>query len=104
MRALIVLLLLAVPALAHDGDTKRDEYLGSLMSPKTGASCCNLMDCSETDDWRAGASGYEVFVDGAWQPVPPDAVIKNRPHPEGRAVVCYRPGIGVLCFVEGMAV
>ena len=100
----LAVLLIAGSALAHDDDTARGRYLGSLVSPKTGASCCNLQDCSETDDWRGSATGYEVKVEGQWIPVPNDVIVRDRPSPDGRAVLCYRPVLGILCFVEGQGV
>jgi hypothetical protein len=51
-----------------------------------GGSCCNLMDCRPTQSRMVG-DHYEVKVDGAWMPVPPDK-INNVIAPDGGAHVC----------------
>jgi hypothetical protein len=47
------------------------------------------------------ADHYEVFVDGKWLRVPPDLVLKSLDNPTGRAVVCWTPTAGIMCFVRG---
>lgn len=102
-RLALAALLLALPALAHDGDDARSSYLGSLVSPQTGGSCCSMLDCLETE-WRSGPAGYEALTADGWVAVPAEVVIRNRPHPEGRAVLCWTPTRGVMCFVPGIEV
>ncbi|HUZ75824.1 MAG TPA: hypothetical protein VMU87_22785 [Stellaceae bacterium] len=70
----------------------------SLRQPGTQVSCCSLADCRPTD-YRTGANGYEAYIEGSWVAVPPDKVLRRVDNPTGRAVVCYLPGWGILCFV-----
>lgn len=58
-----------------------------------GGSCCNLMDCRPTQSRMVG-DHYEVKVDGAWTPVPPDK-INNVIAPDGGAHVCAPKQEGV---------
>jgi hypothetical protein len=58
-----------------------------------GGSCCNLMDCRPTQSRMVG-DHYEVKVDGAWMPVPPDK-INNVIAPDGGAHVCAPKEEGV---------
>ena len=73
-----------------------------------GAWCCDLSDgyLLDADDWRAVGSRYEVRINGAWLPVPPDAIRDpvGGPNPTGKAIVwrshgdpphiyCFSPGI-----------
>ena len=100
--ALAGLLLSLAPylALAHDG--RHDAWYGELRQPD-GSSCCNMLDCAPTDDWKPTADGYAVRIAGAWVPVPPERVIDNKGNPVGRAVLCLRAGPPpeILCFVPG---
>lgn len=57
-----------------------------------------IADCRATE-YRASAEGYEALIDGAWLRVPQDKVLHRVANPIGRAVVCYMPGRGILCFV-----
>ena len=52
-------------------------------------------------DFRIAGSHYEVMLDGEWRPVPPDRVLERVDNPTGRAVVCYTPARGIMCFVRG---
>lgn len=81
----------------------------SLKQPQSGGSCCSMADCRPTE-WQERATGMWAFIgkrafgDAApdrWEPVPADAVINRMDNPEGRAVVCWTPRFGVLCFVKG---
>lgn len=86
----------------------------SLTAPN-GGSCCSEADC-RTVEYRISGDHYEAYVakgdtsesfpDGtnAWVPVPPSAVLHRSDNPTGRAVMCWTPWTGVLCFVEGSGV
>ncbi len=73
-----------------------------LRQPGTGRSCCSIADCRPVD-YRIVEDHYEAFVDDQWMPVPPDKVLRRFDNPTGRAVVCWTPELGIMCFVEGPA-
>jgi hypothetical protein len=84
---------------APDGaDPALAPWYQSLRQPGTGVSCCSIADC-RTTDYRPRGDGYEAMIDGNWVDVPPDKVLQHMPNPTGRAVVCWTPQRGVLCFV-----
>jgi hypothetical protein len=58
-----------------------------------------MADCRVTA-YRTSADGYEALIDGDWRTVPPDKILQHIPNPIGRAVVCYTPRQGILCFVR----
>ncbi|HUB96504.1 MAG TPA: hypothetical protein VL993_11330 [Stellaceae bacterium] len=51
-------------------------------------------------DYRTTGFGYEALIDGRWLAVPPERVLDHIANPTGRAVVCYAPALGILCFVR----
>jgi len=73
-------------------------WFQSLHQPGTGVSCCSIADCRQTD-YRTNGYGYEALIDGAWLVVPSEKVLHRVDNPTGRAVVCYMPGRGIMCFV-----
>jgi hypothetical protein len=95
-------LALSVPALAAppaNADPSLAPWFQSLRQPGTGTSCCSIADCRMTE-YRTTRSGYEALVGKKWLPVPPDRVLQHTTNPTGRAIVCYLPGEGILCFVR----
>jgi hypothetical protein len=80
-------------------DGKLAPWFQSLRQPGTGISCCSMADCRATE-YRTSATGYEAFIDDKWLAVPPDRVLDHTDNPTGRAIVCYMPGRGILCFVR----
>jgi hypothetical protein len=40
------------------------------------------------------------MLDGKWIDVPPARVLEHEPNPTGRAVACWTPRYGILCFVR----
>jgi len=75
-------------------------WFNSLRQPGTGVSCCSIADCRPVD-YRGGPAGYEVWIENAWHKVPADKVLDGKDNPVGRAVVCYTPALGIMCFVRG---
>jgi hypothetical protein len=80
-------------------------WFESLRQPGTGAPCCSIADC-RTVEFRHDRDGYEVFIDGRWKMsvpfwlrVPPERTIDRIDNPTGRAVVCFTPEAGIICFV-----
>jgi hypothetical protein len=73
-------------------------WFQSLRQPGTGVSCCSIADCRQTD-YRTNGDAYEALIDGEWLVVPSEKVLHRVDNPTGRAVVCYLPGRGIMCFV-----
>jgi hypothetical protein len=74
-------------------------WFQSLQQPGTGMSCCSIADCRPTD-YRTSGNHFEAWVDYRWIPIPPERVLQRTDNPVGRAIVCWRPSIGVMCFVR----
>lgn len=74
-------------------------WFQSLRAPDTGVSCCSVADCRATD-YRTKGDHYEVMIDDKWVVVPADKVLQRIDNPVGRAVVCYTPALGIMCFVR----
>lgn len=70
-----------------------------LRQPDTGVSCCSLADCRATD-YRTEGDQYEVLIDHKWTIVPKDKILQHIDNPVGRAVVCWTPALGIMCFVR----
>lgn len=95
--------LLASPAFARpppNADMSLAPWFQSLRQPHTGMSCCSVSDCRQTD-FRIEGGQYEALIDGQWRRVPPEVVLQRTDNPTGRAVVCYTPYRGIMCFVRG---
>ncbi|WP_244485933.1 hypothetical protein [Bradyrhizobium viridifuturi] len=81
-------------------------WFEGLKQPDTGASCCSIADC-RTVEFRQDRDGYEVLIDSRWKlsspfwlRVPPNRIINRTDNPTNRAVVCFTPEAGILCFVR----
>jgi hypothetical protein len=74
-------------------------WFRSLLQPGTGISCCALSDCRTTDS-RVTGDHYEALIGGTWFVVPPDRILQRTDNPTGRAVVCWTPRRGIVCFVR----
>lgn len=99
--ALAALLLLIGPARAAppaDADPALTPWFNDLRQPWTNALCCSMADCRPTNSRLSGVH-YEVLIQGEWRTVPDDRVLTRNDNPTGRAVVCWTPTAGVLCFV-----
>lgn len=100
--ALVVLAVGGVRPLAAppaDADMSLAPWFNSLRMPGSGISCCSIADCRRTDA-RWQDDHYEVLIEGAWRAVPPAAVVERADNPTGRAVVCYTPARGIMCFIK----
>jgi hypothetical protein len=82
----------------ENADPALAPWFQSLQAPN-GSSCCSMADCRMTE-YRTNETGYEALIEGRWMTVPPDRVLERVGNPTGRAVVCYAPGMGILCFVR----
>lgn len=106
---IVIVTILALPLILSgsgrtapppNADPTLAPWFNSLRQPGTGVSCCSVADCRPVD-YRPTKNGYEVWINDHWIPVPPDKVLDGRDNPVGRAVVCYTPALGVMCFVRG---
>jgi hypothetical protein len=96
-------LLAASPAPAApppNADPALAPWFQSLRQPETGMSCCDIADCRPTE-YRTVGDDYEVWVDNRWMTVPPRRILQRADNPVGRAVVCWTPQRGIMCFVRG---
>lgn len=94
--------VVAATALAKpppDIDYSLAPWFQSLRQPDTGVSCCSIADC-RTTDYRTLGDHYEALIDDKWVRVPPEKVLQRVDNPTGRAVVCWTPALGVMCFVR----
>jgi hypothetical protein len=65
----------------------RGAWFHSLRMPGTDISCCGIGDCHRTDsDWREGQ--WWALVEGSWQPIPKERVLKTPSSVDGSAYVC----------------
>jgi hypothetical protein len=96
---LAVLAPLAKGAPPENADPALAPWFRSLQG-NDGVSCCSIADCRATDD-RVKDGHYEALIAGAWIPVPDDKVLRRTDNPTGRAVVCWLPNRGVMCFIAG---
>ena len=83
-----------------NADMSLAPWFQSLRQPGTGISCCSMADCRQTD-FRIRDGHYQAMVEGHWESVPPDVILQRADNPTGRAVVCYTPFRGIMCFVKG---
>src|ERR1700730_5352732 len=74
-------------------------WFRSLVQPGTSISCCSVSDCRATDS-RIEGDHYEALIGEAWFTVPADKILQRTDIPVGRAVVCWTPQRGILCFVR----
>jgi hypothetical protein len=90
----------ALAAPPPNADPTLSPWFHSLMQPGTGISCCSEADCRQTD-FRIQGDHYEAMIQGQWQKVPAEAILNRNDNPTGRAVVCWTPTLGIMCFVRG---
>ena len=94
----------AVPRAAPPpgADPALSPWFEDLRQPGTGRSCCSIADCRPVDV-RIVEDHYEAYVHNRWMSVPPDKIVHRSDNPTGRAVICWTPTLGIMCFVEGPA-
>jgi len=83
-----------------NADMSLAPWFQGLRQPGTGISCCSIADCRQTD-FRIAGTHYEAVIEGEWRAVPPDKVLERMDNPTGRAVVCFTPARGIMCFIRG---
>ncbi len=88
----------AISAPPENADPTLSEWFNSLTAPDTSVPCCDLSDCRRAAS-RRGPGGWEAWIDGQWMPVPGEKVLTDAINPTSRAIVCWSPGLGLMCFV-----
>lgn len=83
-----------------NADPKLAPWFESLRQPRSGASCCSIADCRPAD-FRTSGDHYEVKLQRGWTAVPREKILHRLDNPTGRAVVCWTPSVGIMCFVPG---
>ena len=51
-------------------------------------------------DSRLNDEHYEALIEGEWRQVPDDLTLNRRDNPTGRAIACWTPQVGILCFIR----
>ena len=100
--SLAAVMLLAGTAMADpppNADPALAPWFRSLVQPGTSISCCSVSDCRATD-YRIEGDHYEALIGEAWFTVPADKILQRTDNPTGRAIVCWTPQRGIVCFVR----
>src|ERR1700761_6489802 len=99
---LVAIACLARPAWAApppDADPSLAPWFNSLRQPWTNALCCSVADCRPVQS-RLNDGHYEALIEGEWRQVPDRLILNRSDNPTGRAVACWTPRVGILCFVR----
>jgi hypothetical protein len=96
--ALALLQHLALGAPPPNADPALSPWYKSLRQPRTNALCCSEADC-RTVPSRLSDGHYEAFIEGIWRQVPDHLILDRNDNPTGRAVACWTPLVGILCFI-----
>ena len=99
---MVALVFVAHPVLAApppDADPSLAPWFNSLRRPWTNALCCSVADCRPVDS-RLNDGHYEALIEGEWRRVPDHLILNRNDNPTGRAIVCWTPQVGILCFVR----
>ena len=100
--AVVALAFVAQPVLAApppDADPALAPWFNSLRQPWTNALCCSMADCRPVDS-RLNDGHYEALIEGEWRRGPDHLILNRNDNPTGRAIVCWTPQVGILCFVR----
>jgi hypothetical protein len=105
LRILAVVLIWLAPAVVaraeppDDVDPGLSSWYQGLKQPGTRVGCCSTADCRPVP-YRIADDHYEAFIDERWVAVPADKILDHESNPTGRAVACWTPSGGILCFVR----
>ena len=100
LTAMLLIASRACAAPPPDADPALAPWFRGLQAPDTGRSCCSIADCRPTEV-RTKGNNYEVLIEGQWLIVPPEKILSRSDNPTGRAIVCWTPALGIVCFVHG---
>jgi len=74
-------------------------WFNSLRQPWTNALCCSMADCRPVES-RLSDGHYDALIEGEWRRVPDHLILNRSDNPTGRAIACWTPQVGILCFVR----
>jgi hypothetical protein len=100
----------AKPPAGTDPNSPISQWFNSLVDPINRVGCCGEADCRPTEARQTPAGHWEAVLDpknypdygltdSEWLTVPDDRILRHTENPVGRAVMCWMPGEGILCFV-----
>jgi hypothetical protein len=49
---------------------------------------------------RLSDGHYDALIEGEWRRVPDHLILNRSDNPTGRAIACWTPQVGILCFVR----
>lgn len=107
-----IALVLALALLSSGAGARPPENADPALAPwfeglraENGSSCCSQSDCRPVD-YRIADAHYEALIGSQfevdpprWVAVPEARILKRAENPVGRAVACWTPYTGILCFV-----
>jgi hypothetical protein len=108
---LVTLIAAARAAPPENADPALAPWFQSLQVPGTNhSSCCSQSDCRPVD-YRIVNDYYEALltpehfarvgvIQARWIRVPFDRILQRVDNPTGKAILCWQPGTGVLCFIR----
>jgi hypothetical protein len=85
----VVIATAAFAAPSQGADMTLAPWYHSLREPGTGNACCDIADCRNYPV-RADGGRYQVFYNGYWVAVPPEAVSDRTDNPTGDYVTCIQ--------------
>ncbi len=75
------------------------------LQAEDGGRCCSMADCRPVE-YRIDGEDYEALIGNQfevepprWTVVPAARILKKTENPVGRAIACWTPYTGILCFV-----
>lgn len=122
MAAVSIAAVAAYAAPPTDGELRWSDWYRSLRVPDAGGqptdqSCCDLSDCRPVEQTRVTREGYEALItpkthsqfgitEPTWVKVPRETILQSTRNPDGtgRAVVCWMPNRGTICFVRPLEI
>lgn len=112
----------ALAAPPTSGELQWSDWYRSLRVPDadgqpTPESCCDLSDCRPIEQTRVTREGYEALItpkthsqfgiaEPTWVKVPHTTILQTTRNPDGtgRAVICWMPSRGTICFVRPLEI
>ena len=122
MAAAVLAAVVVHAAPPTEGELRFSDWYRSLRVPDadgkpTEESCCDLSDCRPVERTRVTKEGYEALItpkthgllgitEPTWVKVPNATILQTTRNPDGtgRAVICWMPSRGTICFVRPLEI